>query len=280
MENYYFYLEVCDKICGNSKNNGRIFIKNIDFYFDKNSNTYTIFNNLCIKETEKVNNKKVSFYLKENIENLTEKAQEVLHKEISKLLRGSDTWRRKDGENCFVSDDGKTLFVFDANRFGVIGNNLRSPLYFKIALQIYALAMAYNIKTDEFINKMEKAYKRNILKEMCEVRDEIYEFNFLYYFENPISLNSFFYVRIWEYFVKFLRVKEKHNEMKTQISELVNIIEMRKKEEQAKIEAKEKEEQAQKDKEREIKFTRIGIAIALISLLATIFSIIMPLVVK
>lgn len=228
-----------------------------------------------IEENNEIIRKNICFYYEKNIKDLNEEQEEELRKEISQLLRGSNTWYKKDGENknYFISDDGNTIFVFSASNFGVIGNfymykdkeriNI-SKEYFQNALRLRALAEAYNTKADDFIETMANSFSRDNLTKMCKVRDEIYEFDFVHYFENPISLNSFFYVRIWEYFVKFLRVKEKHNEMKIQISELVNIIEVREKQKQ------EESNKKQADKLGTIN-TRIGwiaILIAIITLFA------------
>lgn len=249
-----------------------LFVKPLDFKGNNNENEsildeYTFETcdlQIIALKKEKSSDKGVNcFYCNKKIDEINEK-------DISQLLRGSNTWCRKDGENCFIGDGGKTLFVFDANKFGVISNEGFGKIYFHWALRLRALAEAYNIKADEFIAETKEAYKSGNVDKMCNIRDEIYEFDLMHYFENPISENSFLCIKIWEYFVKFLRVKEKHNEMKTQISELVNIIEVREKQKQAKIEAKEKEEQAQKDKERDrslqIKIAIFGVVMAIITL--------------
>lgn len=186
---------------------------------------------------------------------------------ISKILRSSETLNI-DGSNSYISHDLK--FVISEKGFYLSScflENKEDKNAFGRFLLLYLLALSYNRKAEEFLQKVSSAYKNDNFDEMVKIRDEIYYFDLNYYFYNPVYQYRHQAYSIWNLISKNYEVKIKHDEIKSQIIEFTNVIEIKNREIEQQKEKIAKENEDKKSDKRNLILTSIGLLIAFFTFL-------------
>lgn len=106
-------------------------------------------------------------------------------------------------------------------------------------LMMYLLALAYNQKMDKLSNLMAAIYVRkqdnNLLEKFME---SIHAFDLQFFFENPVKMDRYQTYNLWQIIAKNYNVKAKHDEIKSQVLALADIISRNKEKEQVLLEKK------------------------------------------
>ncbi len=181
--------------------------------------------------------------------------KEVKDEEISLNLRGTKTLKISE-VNCYDNTDIKV--VFSENGFSFIEKFGNQFIKFERIYISFLLAHAYNLYIEKLMIDVSKSYTNNNLKKMIDLRKEIYIFDLNCYFFNPINYKNHQQHTIWNYLNRIYYVDNNHKEMKAQIEDLVNLIEIENKENEKKErEIKKNEEERyhrellEKEKERD-----------------------------
>ncbi|MCJ8326763.1 MAG: hypothetical protein MJK08_06645 [Campylobacterales bacterium] len=182
------------------------------------------------------------YILKEN--------KDISDEDISLKLRNSKTLKIKNS-NCYDNSDIKV--VFSQNGFALIENFGDQSIKFEKIYISFLLAHSYNIYSEALMIEVSKSYSNNNHKRMLELRKEIYIFDLNCFFFNPINYKNQQQHTIWSYLRGLYSVEENHKEMKSQIKDLVNLIEIdiKDKEEQERLKEIEKKEKLYKDRKEE-----------------------------
>ncbi|MGG7072989.1 hypothetical protein U5B43_01845 [Campylobacter sp. 9BO] len=172
---------------------------------------------------------------------------------ISLAIRHSKTLKLTNN-NSYDNDDLKA--VFDNGNLAVMSKIADSKDKFERFLILFVLALAYNKKIFNFLNKTSSYYNDKNFKKMIEIRDEYLKFDLNAYFDNPIKPTKIQVYEIYKIISDKLATKNLHSELKLQISDLVQVI-----------------YEKQKTKQ-DRKITIFGTIIGFLSLIATIVTII------
>ncbi len=175
-----------------------------------------------------------------------------LEEEISKHLRKSKSFEIND-DNSYrndyflfaVSEKGIALCSYDKDaRFG----KTRHSRF----LTLYLLAIAYNLKIEQFLEDGAEIYKNYIskkddknmdgIKDIIDFRESIYAFDLQYFFENPVKIDRYEAYMLWEIIAKCYRIKHRHDEIKNQVLSLTEIIVKNKDQELKKYENERKQQ--------------------------------------
>ncbi|MBE0492680.1 MAG: hypothetical protein IBX44_10605 [Sulfurospirillum sp.] len=174
---------------------------------------------------------------------------------ISQTLRNSNTLQISE-KNSY--DNSDINVVLSENGFVLCSKlNLSAEDKFERVLLLFLLALAYNLKAEKLLQEVSKSYKNNSYDNMIKLRDEIYAFDLNCFFHNPVIQNKHQVYTIWNLIAKNYDVQVKHNEIKSQVSDLTNI-----------IESKHKAFLEEKTRKNEKALTWIGLAIGLASLVS------------
>ncbi|WP_122894119.1 hypothetical protein [Arcobacter peruensis] len=204
--------------------------------------------------------KKIFFEIKE-LESKSKKAdffayhisgdkKDISNMEISKLLRNSDTLKINES-NCYDNKDIKV--VFSENGFVFIAKFDEQIDKFERIYILYLLAQAYNLYTEKLMMDVSSSYKNENFNKMLTLRKEIYSFDLSCFFSNPVNYKKQQMHTIWSFLHDIYSVEENHKEMKSQVEDLVNLIEIdiREKEKEERIKEKEKEERLYRQRKEE-----------------------------
>lgn len=225
---------------------------------DKNkgdSFQYTIFSNDSVRNNETIKFKitivelevaqeKCIVYKKMKLEVrcIEPKYEEIFNiyfydEKISKELISQDIRKSK----TFVFDDTNTyetdhfIFVVSERGFHLCARSAASQKdeynektidRFDRFLNLYLLAVAYNIKMDNFLEKGAELYSDNMhqLDNIMDFNESIHAFDLQYFFENPVKLNRYETYNVWKLIFAKYRVKDKHDEVKMQVLSLTDIL--------------------------------------------------------
>jgi hypothetical protein len=176
---------------------------------------------------------------------------------ISQILRNSNTLEISE-KNSYDNPDIKV--VFGENGFVLCSKlNIDAEEKFERVILLFLVAMAYNLKVQTLLQDVSLSYKNGSYKEMIKKRDEIYAFDLNCFFANPVKPNRHQVYEIWNVIAKVYDTKNKHDEIKSQVIDLANVIE---------IQYKEKQEKIEKTKEKRLSiFLAIIAAASLISVI-------------
>lgn len=131
-------------------------------------------------------------------------------------------------------------------------------------LMMYLLALAYNQKMDKFSNMMALIFMNNKQnKKYTESLEtfitDIHAFDLQYFFENPVKMDRYQTYNLWNIIARNYNVKAKHDEIKSQVLALADIISRNKEKKQALLE-----------KKFHKRITRLGLIIAFIPIILEI----------
>lgn len=156
--------------------------------------------------------------------------------EISQKLRGSKTLKISE-QNTYHNDNDIKVVVCEK---GFIWCNQHTAFEekklerFEMTLKLFLIAIAYNQKSTEILDSVSSSYQSKSYKKMIEIRDEIYGFDLNYFFENPVKQDRHQQYDIWKIIQQNYHVIELHNEIKSRVVGLTNIIETKRKDTQKK----------------------------------------------
>lgn len=181
---------------------------------------------------------------------ISKENKDITEDDISFKLRGSKTLK-VTLSNCYDNPDIKV--VFSENGFAFVENFGNQSDKFERIYISFLLAHAYNLYSEKLMIEVSKSYTNNNHKRMLELRKEIYIFDLNCFFFNPVNYKKQQQHTIWSYLSAIYSVEENHKEMKSQIKDLVNLIEidLKDKETQSILKEKEKEEKLYKDRKEE-----------------------------
>lgn len=175
------------------------------------------------------------FYISENT---------LTNGEISILLRGSTTLDINK-KNSYENPDIKV--VFSERAFLFINKFDKSQEdKFENILTLYLLSHAYNLYSEKTMNEIILFHKKNNVKDMLKKRKEVYSFNLSCYFSNPVKYNRHQLHNLWTYLYQLNFVNVNHQEIKSQMEDLINLVAIDRKE----FEQKELEDQKRISEER------------------------------
>lgn len=149
--------------------------------------------------------------------------KDITEEDISINLRGSRTLKATP-TNSYDNPDIKV--IFSENGFAFIEKFGDQTIKFERIYISFLLAHSYNLYSEELILDVSKAYSNSNHKKMFELRKEIYIFDLNCFFFNPVSYKNQQQHTIWSSLSAIYSVEENHKEMKTQIKDLVNLIEI------------------------------------------------------
>ena len=171
----------------------------------------------------------------------------------SMAIRNSKTLR-PNKKNSYDNDDIKA--IFDARAFAVLYKFKQDKSKFLRLLRLFILGIAYNKKMLEFLDSVYVAHKNQDINKMITIRDNFLAYDLAIYFTYPVKPESHQTYEIWQRISDMLVIKNTHNEIKSQISDLVQVIYNRQKDNLDK------------------KWTILGITIAAFSLLTSVVALI------
>lgn len=253
----------------------KLLSQNLEIYTNKQDNTfkkdtfwiYKIFDIqiLCIKkeyQTSYIPSTYCSFYKPTTNYKAIYTNQNMSNDDISEALRGSSTLKINE-DNCYDNDDIKVVFYEKGFLFqNKYDKSQKSK--FEAIVGLFILSLAYREKIEHFLEQTSNAIDNNH-KEIINIKKDIYTFNLKYFFNNPIHYNHQQKYTIWSILFKYYKISEKHQEVKTQIENLVDLLYTEQKEKQ------EMETIAKEEKRKKIEFIFIilGFIITLASLIST-----------
>ena len=180
--------------------------------------------------------------------------KDIKNEEISEELRGTKTLNI-DETNCYDNSDIKVIFSENGLAFIPKFNEQKDK--FERVYLLYLLAHTYNIYTKRTIIDVSNSYNSKELGKMIEVRKEISIFDLNYFFSNPVDYKKQQLYTLWIYLNSIYKVEKNRDEMKNQVKDLVDLIE---------IELKNISEK--KDKNRTFWLTVFGLLITMFSLVS------------
>lgn len=175
--------------------------------------------------------------------------------EISKQLRDSSTLQINE-KNSYEDKNMKIVFAEKGFVFCSKRDDRDLTETFERIMFLFVLAGAYNAYSDISISHVSESFRNKDFDKMIKTRDDIYSFDVRCFFHNPIKMNRHQTFDLWNMISSNYYIKPKYDEMKSQISDLANIIEIK----QQKI-------QEEKNKKFERLISIIGIILAATSLL-------------
>ena len=225
------------------------------YEIDEYQKIYSIFGYhfLIVKETE--NNKTFNKIFKKIEQDTFYQAhystQILTDEEISKTLRNSMTLQISKN-NTYDSDI--KVVVCEKGFIWCNKYNFDNTNKFEMTLILFLIAISYNKKSTEILSDVSNSYQGKSYKEMIKTRDEIYDFDLKYFFENPVKQDRHQQYDIWKIIEKNYHIIDIHNEIKSRVVGLTNIIETN-----------------GKNKKTDT-LTIIGLVISIISLIISIFN--------
>ncbi|MFQ6341951.1 hypothetical protein [Campylobacter sp. VTCC 70190] len=246
--------------------------QNLEIYINKEDEKYTkgtlrvykIFNIIfiCIKDFVFVSSQYCKFR-KDVIEYkaICTDEKNITDEEISQNLRGSFTLKINE-HNCYDNPDAKVIFSEKGFLFqGKIGSYESK---FQDVLSMFILSLAYREKIEYYLNLTSSIIDGEKYNNIIDIKKDFYCFNLKYFFSNPIHYNYQQKHAIWMIIFEYYSILKKHQEVKIQIENLVDILY---------IEQKQREEKIEKIKENKRKkiefiFLLIGFLITLTSLIS------------
>lgn len=151
---------------------------------------------------------------------------------ISQTLRNSNTLQIST-HNSYDSSDIKVVFA-EKGFVTCSKLNLCAKDKFERVLLLYLVVMAYNQKAQVLLQEVSQSHKNKSYEDMIKKRDEIYAFDLNCFFSNPVKQNRQQVYDIWNIIAKVYDTKNKYDEIKSQVIDLVNVIEIQYKEKQEK----------------------------------------------
>ena len=92
-------------------------------------------------------------------------------------------------------------------------------------LVMYLLALAYNHQMDKLSNLMAKIYSKKANNKLLEnFVESIHAFDLQYFFENPVKMDRYQTYNLWKIIAENYNIKTKHDEIKSQVLSLAEII--------------------------------------------------------
>lgn len=146
--------------------------------------------------------------------------------DISRTLRNSTTLEINEN-NCFENKNMKIVFAEKGFVFCKKAQEKEMKDTFERVLFLFLLTQAYNKYSEVLINKVSKSFLDNNYDEMIQIRDDIFSFDVRCFFHNPVKIDRHETFNIWNLIASNYHVKLKYKEMKSQISDLANIIEVK-----------------------------------------------------
>lgn len=182
--------------------------------------------------------------------------EDIDDESISKTLRGSTTLKINDTNSL----DLKDIKVVLSERGFLFCNKLyKDKEKFDNTIFLYILSIAYNIKINVFFQQVLQNYDENSYDKLIETKREFFEFNLNCFFYNPIIKRHHQKCSIWNLMSSYYDIKTNHEEIKTQMLDLIDL-----------VENQQKTKQDKDFKKFEMKMIRIGIFIAVLSLVSVI----------
>lgn len=223
--------------------------------------TFTVKKLKDVNKELKMNNDYYSLYLTGDGLGLNEER-------ISYLLRGSKSLNSTN-YNCYDNTDVKVTFSENTfvciNKFNITNETTRKSQRdkFRRISILYLLAHVYNMYTERLIYDVSNSIENKEITKMLNLRDSIYIFDLKFFFNNPVNYRFHQLYAIWAYLQEIYSVEQNHKEMKSQVEDFVNIIEVRNREsekqereyvraqEELKIEEERKQEKLRRDAEKQ-----------------------------
>jgi hypothetical protein len=153
--------------------------------------------------------------------------KDITNENISNELRGTKTLNIDD-INCYDNTDIKV--VFSENGFAFISKFDEQKDKFERIYILYLLAHTYNSYTEKTIVDVSNSYNSKELQKMLDLRKEIYIFDLNYFFANPVNYKKQQLHTIWTYLNSIYKIEKNREEMKSQVKDLVELIEIELKE--------------------------------------------------
>lgn len=154
---------------------------------------------------------------------ITEEYKNITDENISLEIRGTRTLKINE-YNCYDNTDIKV--IFSENAFAFIEKFKESTNKFEKIYVLFLLAHAYNLYNQKFIREISLNYKKGNFKEIIELRKKIFVFDLNCFFINPVDYKKQQLNSLWKYMQNIYFVEQNHKEMKSQINDLVYLIEI------------------------------------------------------
>ena len=147
-------------------------------------------------------------------------------------------------------------------------------------LLLFLLALAYNARMDAFLKDSIDIYNTyksentnlsdTIYKRIIDFREYVYFFNLKYFFEFPVKQDRRELFKIWELISNTYLVKQKHDEINAQVSDLTKVITLNQNEKKLEEEKEFQERIQDRDKKFNKNISLIGIVLAIAPILIDI----------
>lgn len=152
---------------------------------------------------------------------------------ISQELRNTNTLKI-DNSNCYDNTDIKVIFSEKGFMFiSKFDESSHLERFHKVAL-LYLLAQAYNFYTLQLTSDISTAYSSNNFQKMLDIRKEVYLFDLSCFYTNPVKYQTQQMYTIWKFIENNYNIGQNHYEMKSQMQDLVNVIEIELKDQEQK----------------------------------------------
>ena len=208
-------------------------MKEILFYTnqDESEKYVSFFSEISFKEVEKEkNSSKTNIDLFAYYIELSD-YEKLSDKDKSLLLRDSTTFKETESNTY---DGSNIKVVFTEKGFLYLAKYDNQFDHFKRVRLLFLLSQAYNLYTEKLINDISYFYSIDNYRKMIDLRKTIYVFDLNCFFFNPVPYKYHQLNILWSYISNIYFINQKHDEMKSQMEDLVNLIELNNKEEERK----------------------------------------------
>jgi hypothetical protein len=171
---------------------------------------------------------------------------------ISQTLRGTGTLEVCE-RNTFDSATMKAVF---AEKGAWILSKMGKQDAFERYRLLYLLARSYNAYAELQLQKVAQAYDSKDLDNMIACREAILAFDLKSYYGNPVLIDRHEIRQAWPILSNLFEVTQVHDEMKTQVQDLSDL-----------ITAKQQTAQDKRYKRMEMSFWVLGVVIGIVALL-------------
>lgn len=216
-----------------------------------------------------------------------EKLSEEIRNSGTFIINGQNSYETK--HTFFVVGD-RTFILCSKKRLEEI--NESSQKYNKQTIDksdrfllLFLLALAYNARMDAFLKDSLDIYNTyksentnlsdTIYKRIIDFREYVYFFNLKYFFEFPVKQDRHELFKIWELMSNTYLVKQKHDEINVQVSDLTKVITFNQNEKRLEEEKNFQKQMQERDKKINTNITIIGFVLAIapivIEIVHTIF---------
>lgn len=218
-----------------------------------------------------------------------------IKEKLSKEIRNTGTFMIND-QNSYETEHtffviGDKTFIFCSKK-RLEETNMSAQQYneqtidkFDRFLLLFLLALAYNARMDAFLKDSLDIYNTyksentnlsdTIYKRIIDFREYVYFFNLKYFFEFPVKQDRHELFKIWELISNTYLVKQKHNEINVQVSDLTKVITFNQNEKRLEEEKNFQKQMQERDKKINTNITIIGFVLAIapivIEIVHTIF---------